>query len=84
MKILKTIDFKLDVPVEKYLRQGRVDVLIVMGLMIAIAISTYLGTAAIPDPIFTDFYAQDVWFGSDIPTVFGNITRACHQLGKLR
>lgn len=82
MEILKKIDFKLDLPLTKYLRQGQVDILIMMGLAIAISISTYLGTAAIPDPIFTDFYAQDVWFGSDIPTVFGNITSLNSDFGR--
>jgi hypothetical protein len=82
MEIFKTIDFKLDLPVAKYLRQTRVDVSILIGLAIAIAISTYLGTTAIPEPIFTDFYAQDVWFGSDIPTVFGNITSLNSDFGR--
>ena len=82
MEILKTIDFNLDLPLVKYLRQSRVDISIAIGLAIAIAISTYIGTNAIPDPIFTDFYAQDVWFGSDIPTVFGNITSLNSDFGR--
>jgi hypothetical protein len=82
MDRLKIIDFKLDLPLAKYLRQYRVDLLICLGLAIAIAISTYLGTYAIPSPILTDFYAQDVWFGSDIPTVFGNITSFNSDFGR--
>jgi len=82
MEILKIIDFKLDLPLAKYLRQYRADIFIAVGLAIAISISTYLGTTTIPEPIFTDFYAQDVWFGSDIPTVFGNITSLNSDFGR--
>jgi hypothetical protein len=64
------------------IRKHRIDILIAIGLAIAIAISTHLGTYRIPDPIFTDFYAQDVWFGSDIPTVFGNITSFNSDFGR--
>jgi hypothetical protein len=60
----------------------RIDILIGFSLSIAIAIATYFGTYQIPDPIFTDFYAQDVWFGSDIPTVFGNITSFNSDFGR--
>jgi hypothetical protein len=66
----------------KLMRLHRIDGLIVAALAIAIAISTYIGTYQIPDPIFTDFYAQDVWFGSDIPTVFGNITSLNSDFGR--
>ncbi len=82
LKTSNIIDFKLALPIAKYLHQYRVDIAIGVGLTIAIAISTYLGTYAIPDPIFTDFYAQDVWFGSDIPTVFGNITSFNSDFGR--
>jgi hypothetical protein len=82
MDTLKAINFKLARPQAKYLRQYGVDIAIVVGLAIAIAITTYVGTYALPDPIFTDFYAQDVWFGSDIPTVFGNITSVNSDFGR--
>ncbi|BAU66910.1 hypothetical protein STA3757_43160 [Stanieria sp. NIES-3757] len=60
----------------------RIDILIGLALAIAIAIATYFGTYQIPDPIFTDIYVQDVWFGSDIPTVFGNITSFNSDFGR--
>ncbi|NJK29878.1 MAG: hypothetical protein HC940_06865 [Acaryochloris sp. SU_5_25] len=66
----------------KWLRQHRVDVLIGVVLGIAIAIPTGVGTYQIPDPLLTDFYAQDIWFGSDIPTVFGNITSTQSDFGR--
>ncbi|WP_019502675.1 hypothetical protein [Pseudanabaena sp. PCC 6802] len=69
-------------PLVKHIRQYRIDIAIAISLSIAIAIATYFGTYAIPDPIFTDFYAQDVWFGSDIPTVFGNITSVNSDFGR--
>jgi hypothetical protein len=79
---LKVSSGKFAFPGSKYLRQYRVDLAIVLGLAIAIAISTYFGTYALPDPILTDFYAQDVWFGGDIPTVFGNITNINSDFGR--
>jgi hypothetical protein len=84
MDVLKSkeINRKFAFPGSKYLRQYRVDLAIVLGLAIAIAISTYVGTYALPDPILTDFYAQDVWFGGDIPTVFGNITNINSDFGR--
>ncbi len=82
MDALKAIDWKFAMPGIKYLRQYRVDLAILVGLAIAIAISTYFGTYALPDPILTDFYAQDVWFGGDIPTVFGNITSINSDFGR--
>ena len=44
MSILKSVDFKLALLQVKYIRPYRFDLLIVIGLAIAIAISTYLGT----------------------------------------
>jgi hypothetical protein len=84
MKILNAIKFNklTDLAPLKHFRQHKIDILIAVGLAIAIAISTYFGTYRIPDPIFTDFYAQDVWFGSDIPTVFGNITSFNSDFGR--
>jgi hypothetical protein len=83
MNKLKAINFKLSgLSLAKQMRHHRVDILIVVGLAIAIAISTYIGTNKIPNPIFTDLYAQDVWFGSDIPTVFGNITSFNSDFGR--
>jgi hypothetical protein len=78
----KINNWKLGLPLAKYLPQYRVDLAISLGLALAIAISTYLGTHALPDPLFTDFYAQDVWFGSDLPTVFGNITSLNSDFGR--
>jgi hypothetical protein len=82
MNRLKAINFNVASPLVKYLRQYRFDLLIVVGLAIAIAISTYIGTYQLPDPLFTDLYAQDVWFGGDIPTVFGNITSLNSDFGR--
>jgi hypothetical protein len=82
MNRLKTINFNFASLLAKYIRQYRVDILIVVGLAIAIAISTHIGTYQLPAPIFTDLYAQDVWFGSDIPTVFGNITSLNSDFGR--
>jgi hypothetical protein len=63
-------------------RRFRADGLIILILAIMIAIATYLGSQQIPDAIFTDFYAQDTWFGSDIPTVFGNMTSFQSDFGR--
>lgn len=82
MNRLKAINFNFALPLAKYLRQYRVDLLIVVGLAIAIAISTHIGTYQLPTPLFTDLYAQDVWFGGDIPTVFGNITSLNSDFGR--
>jgi len=75
---LKLLGFKL----AKSLRQHKTDILIALALAVAIAIPTHIGTYQIPDPVITDFYAQDVWFGSDIPTVFGNITSFKSDFGR--
>ncbi len=82
MNRLKAINFNFASPLAKYIRQYRVDILIAVGLAIAIAIATYIGTYQLPAPIFTDLYAQDVWFGGDIPTVFGNITSLNSDFGR--
>lgn len=86
MNRLKAINFNfaslLALPLFRYVRQYRIDILIVVGLAIAIALSTYIGTYQLPAPIFTDLYAQDVWFGGDIPTVFGNITSLNSDFGR--
>ena len=66
----------------KWLSQHRLDSSIALVLAIAFAVVTYLNAQQIPDPILTDFYAQDVWFGSDIPTVFGNITSLQSDYGR--
>jgi hypothetical protein len=58
----------------KWLKQHQIDSSIAVILAIGFAIVSYLNAQKIPDAIITDFYAQDVWFGSDIPTVFGNMT----------
>jgi hypothetical protein len=66
----------------KWLTQHRVDSSITLILAIGFAVVTYLSAQKIPPPILTDFYAQDVWFGSDIPTVFGNITSLQSDFGR--
>ncbi|XHX79377.1 MAG: hypothetical protein RBJ76_05445 [Stenomitos frigidus ULC029] len=83
MNKLKAIDLNwIGISLSKWLRQHRTDVLILVSLGIAIAIATYFSTYQIPNPVITDFYAQDVWFGSDIPTVFGNITSVNSDFGR--
>ncbi len=83
MSYLEKINFKLySSESSRWIYKNRVDIFLVLGLAIAIAISTYSSTYQIPDPVFTDFYAQDVWFGSDIPTVFGNITSINSDFGR--
>ncbi len=82
MNGLKAINFNLDLPLAKYIRHYRFDILIVVGLAISIAISTYIGASKLPSSLLTDLYAQDVWFGSDIPTVFGNITSLNSDFGR--
>lgn len=68
--------------VAKWLNQHRIDTSIALILAIGFTVVTYLSAQKIPDPILTDFYAQDVWFGSDIPTVFGNITSLQSDFGR--
>jgi hypothetical protein len=75
---LKTIK----VPFGKVIAHYRIDILIGLALAIAIAIPSYFSSQRIPDAIITDFYAQDVWFGSDIPTVFGNISSLNSDYGR--
>lgn len=58
----------------KWLKQHQIDTSITVILAIGFSIVSYLNAQQIPDPVITDLYAQDVWFGSDIPTVFGNMT----------
>lgn len=83
MNNLKLLDFKsIRLSLSKWIRRHQIDILITTALAIPIAIATWIGTYQIPDPIFTDFYAQDVWFGSDIPTVFGNITSINSDFGR--
>ncbi|NMF60554.1 hypothetical protein [Pseudanabaena yagii] len=82
MNKLKAINFNFAPPLANFIRQYRIDILIIVGLAIAIAISTYIGTYKLPTPLFTDLYAQDVWFGGDIPTVFGNLTSLNSDFGR--
>lgn len=79
-KILTLTAMRLSVLKEIF--RYKIDILIGLALAIATAVASYFGTYQIPDPIFTDFYAQDVWFGSDIPTVFGNITSFKSDFGR--
>ncbi|HEY9651821.1 MAG TPA: hypothetical protein V6C95_14235, partial [Coleofasciculaceae cyanobacterium] len=66
----------------KWLKQHKIDTSITIVLAIGFAVASYLSAQQIPDAILTDFYAQDVWFGSDIPTVFGNITSLQSDYGR--
>lgn len=66
----------------KWLNQYRIDSSITLILAIGFAIVNYRNAQQIPAPILTDFYAQDIWFGSDIPTVFGNITSLQSDYGR--
>ncbi|MGA7933340.1 MAG: hypothetical protein WCA35_07320 [Kovacikia sp.] len=66
----------------KQLYQYQIDILVALILAIGIAISSYLGSQTIPDSLFTDLYAQDTWFGADLPTVFGNITSLQSDYGR--
>ncbi len=76
-------DFKsIRLSLLKQLHPYRADILIAMILAIATAITSFLAAQTIPTPILTDFYAQDVWFGSDLPTVFGNITSLKSDFGR--
>lgn len=66
----------------KWLKQRQVDSLITLILAIGFAVVSYLSAQQIPEPILTDFYAQDVWFGGDLPTIFGNITSLQSDYGR--
>jgi len=83
MKHIQTIKlgrFKFSLP--KQLSAYRVDFLIAFVLSVVIAIASYIGAKQIPEPLITDLYAQDVWFGSDIPTVFGNMSSTDSDFGR--
>ncbi|MBW4691355.1 MAG: hypothetical protein KME27_06260 [Lyngbya sp. HA4199-MV5] len=45
-------------------------------------VTSFLSSQQIPHPVLTDFYAQDTWFGGDIPTVFDNITSLKSDFGR--
>lgn len=66
----------------KQLHQYQVDLVIVLILAIAMAVSSFFASQQIPNPVLTDFYAQDTWFGSDLPTVFGNLTSLKSDFGR--
>ncbi|EKQ68648.1 hypothetical protein OsccyDRAFT_3186 [Leptolyngbyaceae cyanobacterium JSC-12] len=70
------------ITLRKYIQQYRIDIFIVLSLAVAIAGMSFLASQQVPDPIIQDFYAQDAWFGSDIPTVFGNITSVQSDFGR--
>ncbi|MDX2230527.1 MAG: hypothetical protein NW220_12875 [Leptolyngbyaceae cyanobacterium bins.349] len=76
-------DFKsIRSPLSKQLHPYRIDFLIASILAIAMLLTSFVAAQAIPTPLLTDFYAQDVWFGSDLPTVFGNITSLSSDFGR--
>ncbi|MBF2026599.1 MAG: hypothetical protein IGS48_07515 [Oscillatoriales cyanobacterium C42_A2020_001] len=60
----------------------RVDILILLILSIAIASISFFASQKVPEPVISDFYAQDAWFGSDVPTVFGNLTSLQSDFGR--
>jgi len=64
------------------LHQHGVDVSIAATLAITMVIISFLAAQQIPAPVLTDFYAQDTWFGSDLPTVYGNITNLKSDYGR--
>jgi hypothetical protein len=72
----------IKLPFAQAISHYRIDILIGVALAITIAIASYFSSQQIPNAIITDFYAQDVWFGSDIPTVFGNITSTKSDFGR--
>lgn len=81
----QNIDFDLKsvrLSLSKNLYPHRVDIVIALILAIATAITSFLAAQQIPTPLLTDFYAQDTWFGSDLPTVFGNITSLKSDFGR--
>jgi len=65
-----------------WLYRQQIDISITLILGIIFAFKTYLNALQVPDPLVSDFYAQDVWFGSDIPTVFGNMTSFQSDFGR--
>jgi hypothetical protein len=74
----KTIEFFL----HKQLYPHRVDIVIALSLAIAMTGASFLASQQIPIPVLTDFYAQDTWFGGDLPTVFGNLTSLKSDFGR--
>lgn len=79
----KVLDLKdARVSLVKFSRQYRIDIFIVSVLAIGIGLASFLNAQKVPDVLLTDFYAQDIWFGSDIPTVFGNITSLNSDFGR--
>ncbi|MBW4474811.1 MAG: hypothetical protein KME45_31200 [Stenomitos rutilans HA7619-LM2] len=66
----------------KWIRQHHVDVLVAVIMAIAAAITSFLASQQITNSLLTDFYAQDTWFGGDLPTVFGNITSLKSDFGR--
>ncbi|MDX2098944.1 MAG: hypothetical protein SFW36_14300 [Leptolyngbyaceae cyanobacterium bins.59] len=67
---------------QKDLVSHRVDIVIALILAVFGGITSFLNAQQIPDAVTTDFYAQDAWFGSDIPTVFGNISSTQSDFGR--
>ncbi|MBE9139088.1 hypothetical protein IQ254_18130 [Nodosilinea sp. LEGE 07088] len=82
MNVLKENGLVLRKISPKLISTYKSDLLILVFLATVVAIAAYSSSFQIPNPIFTDFYAQDVWFGSDIPTVFGNITSVNSDFGR--
>ncbi len=68
--------------IHKQLYPYQMDIVIALILAIAMMGTCFFASQQIPDPVLTDFYAQDAWFGSDLPTVFGNITSFKSDFGR--
>lgn len=79
----KSFDLKsAGVLFSKEISQYKVDLLILAILAIAIGIVSYINAQQLPDALLNDFYALDVWFGSDVPNVFGNMTSLRSEFGR--
>lgn len=79
----KMISFKsMHFSVGKYINQHKVDLTILCALALAAGFISFIGAQQVPEPILTDFYALDVWFGSDVPNVFGNMTSLKSEFGR--
>jgi hypothetical protein len=60
-------------PLQARVSQQRFDILILALLVIEASLISYAGSHLI-DPVILQEYTEDVWFGSDIGRVFGNMT----------
>ena len=67
---------------QKELYQHRIDVIVVAIFALVAGVVSFMTALQVPEPILTDFYALDVWFGSDVPNVFGNMTSLRSEFGR--